>query len=587
MGEQVPSMTLRSSILEGDGMFTQFQAIVPDFLGANKQRTPLHRAYWKKLWTDEPQSLPALEQQLTYLVEQALWAMGSNPLFDVPTGSDPAAQVPSGILEIMHENESGTTASKTTKKRGKKKKLGASESEPSCATQSIIDTRAAVTPGSSMDDNMASCDPHDAGVPMVQPRAALSMKSRREPKQKYHTNDQTAKGLVTPRQGNDEAPFAELEATSEYQATLPDEDVTSGSENEAALSHRMEIQSSFDGPDMPAEVPMVDDAEDGWEKVGSKADKKRNKHNAKAKIVELPAICDPQPEVPADVAAEGASRYQSRWSPSHAPVASPCRSMQHGAQSKGSLKGSLVSRIAFQESFEASTSIIGPSLASNSRLVSDVVTMSEQMLSGTPRSVPTSRQLAVELQSAACRPTSSGHKIPHREVKQSTDDHVEPGKQLADRNQTSGALDGRTLPEETLNGTKEAKATVDSMQPLGACAASCTVLPSRSEGLELEMCDANDAAENSIQCRTALVDPRFLQNLYWGSQDRRHTPGLQWCLPSGASTRGRWTQPQGSDALDEVAAVVRVVNTFITIEKTNEAQPVVRRSRSLSPSRQI
>merc|ERR1719183_2532880 len=105
-----------------------------------------------------------------------------------------------------------------------------------------MDARAESTFVPAMEDDMVSRNPHalrnphDDGVSMAQPRAAPSIESEKESKQKHHTNPRRTKAPVTLRQGEEDTHVAELEATCDFQTTLEDEDATSGSENGAALS---------------------------------------------------------------------------------------------------------------------------------------------------------------------------------------------------------------------------------------------------------------------------------------------------------------------------------------------------------------
>jgi len=407
---------------------------------------------------------------------------------------------------------------------------------------------------------------------MAQPGAAPSIKYEKEPKQKHHTNCRRTKASVTLRQGTEDTPVAELEATCDFQTTLEDEDATSGSENGAALSRLMEMQVSFDGPDAPSEVSTTDDAdEDGWEKVGSRADKKRNKHDASVKIAELTTNSDLPHQVPADVNAEGNAQYLS----SHAEVASPCRSTRHERQREVSLKGSLDSPSALRETFEASTSIVAtaPIMWCRPGMVDE--TQIEGWVA-----------VAVPIE---CAPAGAfdglwtndaDEKILIEQLEIMFESGVSFSMQMHSVRCISVTLNSRQLYAELdSTGTQLVWTDGDVWVFHGRAdngrspktALSCMSLASTS------MVD-----ETPGPC---LMDPRFLQNLYQGSQDRQHKPGLQFCLPSGASTWGRWTQPHRSDALDEVAAVVRVENTFITIQNTNEVQPAARRSRSLSQPR--
>jgi len=83
--DQPSYMTLKSHMLEGSYLFNRLRRVLPDFLKPQQAtRVPLPRARWKDLFAAEPSSIASMEQQLTKLVEQALWAMGSDAAFDIP-----------------------------------------------------------------------------------------------------------------------------------------------------------------------------------------------------------------------------------------------------------------------------------------------------------------------------------------------------------------------------------------------------------------------------------------------------------------------------------------------------------------------
>merc|ERR1712187_699371 len=91
--KQPSLMTLRVQALQGSNLFESLRSTLPDLLGAQTGRAPIHRARWKQLWSVVPSSVASLEQQLAKLVEQALWTMGSNPAFEVKTNVDSGAGV--------------------------------------------------------------------------------------------------------------------------------------------------------------------------------------------------------------------------------------------------------------------------------------------------------------------------------------------------------------------------------------------------------------------------------------------------------------------------------------------------------------
>jgi len=81
--EQPSSMFLHTPILEGELLLDRLRFVLPDVLGARTGRVILPKVRWKQLWTPMPSSVPALEQQLVKLMEQALWSMTTNPAYDV------------------------------------------------------------------------------------------------------------------------------------------------------------------------------------------------------------------------------------------------------------------------------------------------------------------------------------------------------------------------------------------------------------------------------------------------------------------------------------------------------------------------
>merc|ERR1719162_1458761 len=116
--DQPSLMTLRVDMLQGDRIFDRFRAILPDFLTCQKARSPMPRARWKDLWMSEPSSVASLEAQLAKLVEQALWAMGVDPAFQVPDETPEPALADTVLFESwMDEPEKGDSKKKRKKKK--------------------------------------------------------------------------------------------------------------------------------------------------------------------------------------------------------------------------------------------------------------------------------------------------------------------------------------------------------------------------------------------------------------------------------------------------------------------------------------
>jgi len=81
---RMPVMAMKASFMQSDNFFASLSSVLPDLLSERSGRVPLPRPRWKELWGSEPSSIAAMEQQLVKLVEQALWAMGSDPAYEIP-----------------------------------------------------------------------------------------------------------------------------------------------------------------------------------------------------------------------------------------------------------------------------------------------------------------------------------------------------------------------------------------------------------------------------------------------------------------------------------------------------------------------
>mmetsp|Transcript_17300 Transcript_17300/g.32536 ORF Transcript_17300/g.32536 Transcript_17300/m.32536 type:complete len:590 (-) Transcript_17300:27-1796(-) len=123
--DQPSLMMVRAEILEGEKIFECFRTVLPDFLTCQRLRAPMPRARWKDLWMSEPSSVASLEGQLAKLVEQALWAMGSDPAFQVVEVTPEAAVDDVVLFESwMAEPDKGDSKKK---KKKKKRAVGAPE----------------------------------------------------------------------------------------------------------------------------------------------------------------------------------------------------------------------------------------------------------------------------------------------------------------------------------------------------------------------------------------------------------------------------------------------------------------------------
>jgi len=82
---------------------------------------------------------------------------------------------------------------------------------------------------------------------------------------------------------------------------------------------------------------------------------------------------------------------------------------------------------------------------------------------------------------------------------------------------------------------------------------------------------------------TRHIEDQVVRDHYWGFDPAPIS--RRWCLPTLPLGRGRWTRPQaGTGSPPHAAAVVRVQNTFITVDEVSESAHSTRLSRSVSPS---
>jgi len=116
-------MGMTDEFLTREDFFDQLKIVLPDVLSpkpASKRiRSP--RPSWKHLWDVAPSSFSALEQNLVKTVEQALWAMTSNPQLVAPTAG-PVEQDGTLDEDWMDEDVSDAKLKKTSGKKSKKKR---------------------------------------------------------------------------------------------------------------------------------------------------------------------------------------------------------------------------------------------------------------------------------------------------------------------------------------------------------------------------------------------------------------------------------------------------------------------------------
>jgi len=123
----MPVMAMKPPFLEGDRLFSDFGKVLPDLLSERSGRWPLPKARWKDLWNAEPSSVAAMEQQLVKLVEQALWAMGSDPALETPEANSSLEEERSSVSNVplepwMLESEVNVKTGAPKKKKHKLKK---------------------------------------------------------------------------------------------------------------------------------------------------------------------------------------------------------------------------------------------------------------------------------------------------------------------------------------------------------------------------------------------------------------------------------------------------------------------------------
>jgi len=97
----MPVMAMKPFLLEGDRIFKELVAVLPDFLSERNGRALLPKPRWKELWASEPASIAAMEQQLVKLVEQALWAMGTDPACEVLESSAGAQGLDQSLVDSL------------------------------------------------------------------------------------------------------------------------------------------------------------------------------------------------------------------------------------------------------------------------------------------------------------------------------------------------------------------------------------------------------------------------------------------------------------------------------------------------------
>mmetsp|Transcript_63840 Transcript_63840/g.165879 ORF Transcript_63840/g.165879 Transcript_63840/m.165879 type:complete len:307 (-) Transcript_63840:1936-2856(-) len=164
-------MKMRDGFLESDNFFEQLRHVLPDLLAPQHacKRAPLPMPYWKQLWAVLPTSFSALEQQLAKTVEQALWAMGSDPQLAVrcAKGISAAVDVTGVDEEWMYEAvptaKLGKVSSTPSKKKRKQKGAKVQKDIRSSTTCSSDTSQSCDTKGDDSEDQRDEClepEPH-------------------------------------------------------------------------------------------------------------------------------------------------------------------------------------------------------------------------------------------------------------------------------------------------------------------------------------------------------------------------------------------------------------------------------------------
>merc|ERR1712048_1052236 len=117
-------MSMKDTFLLRADFFEQLSSVLPDFLMPAKKsrRAVLPVAYWKFLWDTDPPTFEVLEHLLARTIEQALWALASNPPFvDQPCGQPNEFQSDCILDEDWMNDDTAPTKPAKTKKTAKKK----------------------------------------------------------------------------------------------------------------------------------------------------------------------------------------------------------------------------------------------------------------------------------------------------------------------------------------------------------------------------------------------------------------------------------------------------------------------------------
>jgi hypothetical protein len=121
---------MKPAFLDNEEIFDECKRALPDFLCPKSKRKQLPLPYWKQLWEVAPTSLGCLEKLFAQTIEQAMWAMASDPRFENLKDSAATSEV---VAEQMDDSWIEDDASKSTKASSKTRKKKQKKSKQALA----------------------------------------------------------------------------------------------------------------------------------------------------------------------------------------------------------------------------------------------------------------------------------------------------------------------------------------------------------------------------------------------------------------------------------------------------------------------
>lgn len=125
-----PSLTMKSSFAANADIFKVVRGVLPDLFCSS--RPAIHRARWKDLWKSKPTSVPALEQAVAKLAEQAFWALAADPDCAVAS-ADPLP----AILSEGWDSDTGVQSPKTPSRKSPKARKNLAQDQKSAKNKGI------------------------------------------------------------------------------------------------------------------------------------------------------------------------------------------------------------------------------------------------------------------------------------------------------------------------------------------------------------------------------------------------------------------------------------------------------------------